>query len=233
MVEETKEQKVFTKTQFMITLILILFLSITGATYAYFAFSSTNNTTITGTAATVNLSLTVDKIFPLSDSDNTGMLVPQISISGDNDSPLSKALKSGCVDSNKNIVCQVYKITVGNSGGTVSQVVDGGVSFFGNTEMTQDIKEVMPSLKWKLITSVDKDTPTNSVLGTNLDIEASSNKDSFVNGLTMEVGSSYDYYMIVWIGETNEDQPTDQGNSFFGSVWFEATNGTGITSVFK
>ena len=43
--------------QLTITLILILFFCVTGATYAYFAISASNSDTITGNAATVNLTL--------------------------------------------------------------------------------------------------------------------------------------------------------------------------------
>ena len=57
MFEEMEPKKNVTKMQLTVTLILILFFSITSATYAYFAISATNNNTITGSAATVNLTL--------------------------------------------------------------------------------------------------------------------------------------------------------------------------------
>ena len=46
-------------------------------------------------------------------------------------------------------------------------------------------------------------------------------------------GTYFDYYMIVWIDETNEEQDIDEGNSFFGKVVFESSNGTGVTSTFS
>ena len=105
------------KLQLTITLILILFFSITSATYAYFAISATNNNTITGNAATVDLTLSVTKVFPTASTTNTGVIVPQLSVSGSSASPLSTALNSGCFDSNTNVVWQVYKITFQNDGG--------------------------------------------------------------------------------------------------------------------
>lgn len=227
-----------TKLQLSITLILILFICVTGATYAYFAISATNNNTITGNAATVNLTLNVEKVFPKETSENTGVIVPQLSTSGSATSPLANALKSECVDANENVVCQLYKITIENKGGTATQVVDGAVSFFGNSTMTTDITTTMPNLKWKLIESVDTATPTNSKLGTNSDNTANSTDTNFISNLTLSTNVSKNYYMIIWINETRNDQPIDvttdpeNPNTFYGKIEFTSTNGTGVTSTF-
>ncbi len=231
--EEQADKMIFTKTQLTITIVLILFFSITGATYAYFAISATNNNTITGTAATVNLTLNVTKIFPTSSSSNTGAIVPQLSVSESTNSPLSNALKNGCVDANSNVVCQVYHISIENQGGTATQVVDGKVSFYGNSAMTTDVKTTMPNLKWKLIDSVDATTPANSVLGTNEDNAATSTAVKFVSNLTLATADKYEYDMIVWINETNVNQPTDVGKTFYGKIQFDSSNGTGVTSTFS
>ena len=45
-------------------LIVTTFMSVLGATYAYFLFEKSNTDVINGTAATVNLSLDVERIFP-------------------------------------------------------------------------------------------------------------------------------------------------------------------------
>lgn len=231
--ENVDKEKTLTKIQLSITLILILIFSVTGATYAYFAISVNNNTTITGDAATVNLTLDVEKVFPTEASTNTGVIVPQLSVSGSSTSPLATALKSGCVDANTNVVCQVYKINIQNIGGTATQVVDGKISFFGNTAMTTDISTVMPSLRWKLITSADAATPADSELGTNTDLVASSSESVFANDILMPTGAEFTYYIIVWINESNEDQPTDEGSSFYGEIAFDSSNGTGVTSTFS
>ena len=222
----------YNKLQVTVTMILVLFLCITGATYAYFAISATNNNTVMGTAATVNLTLNVDKIFPTADSDNTGAMVPQLSTSGSATSPLATALKNGCVDSNQNVVCQVYKITIQNAGGTATQVVDGSVSFYSNVAMTADVSIAMPNLKWKLITSANATTPANSVLGSNADLAANFNNNIFANDVTLVTDASYQYYMIIWINETREEQPVDVGKTFYGKIQFNSANGTGVTSTF-
>ena len=222
----------FNKVQVSITLVLVLFLSVTGATFAYFAISESNNNTITGTAATVNLTLTVDKIFPTETSENTGVMVPQLSVSEDETSPLASALKNGCVDANTNVICQVYKIVIQNIGGTATQQVDGSVSFYGNSALTENVHTTMPNLKWKLITSADAATPTNSVLGANADLEANSNTNIFADDLILTTDANEEYYMIIWINETNNDQTVDEGNDWFARIDFNSSNGTGVTSTF-
>lgn len=225
--------KNLTKTHLTITLLLALVFSVTSATYAYFAISAIDNSTITGDAATVDLTLDVTRIFPTSSSTNTGVLVPQLSVSGSATSPLASALKSGCVDQNTNVVCHVYKISIQNKGGTATEVVDGKVSFYGNAGMTTNVATTMPNLKWKLITSANPTTPGNSVLGTNADLPANSNANKFVTNLTLVTDAKFDYYMIVWINETKAEQKEDIGKTFYGKIQFDSSNGTGVTSTFK
>ena len=221
------------KFQVTITLILVLSLCITGATFAYFAISESNNNTITGEAATVNLTLTVDKVFPTASSDNTGVIVPQLSTSGSETSPLATALKNGCVDANKNIVCQVYKIVAQNSGGTATQVADGWISFYSDSALTKNAITEIENLKWKLITSANATTPSNSVLGTNADLEANSNKNIFADDIIMPTNSTFTYYVIVWVNETGSEQTLDAGKTYYGKVEFSSSNGTGVTSGFS
>lgn len=230
-VENTYKEGKFTIIQLTITLILIILFSVTGATYAYFAAIATDDETITGTMATVNLTLDVKRIFPLESSSNTGVIVPQLSSNG----ALSLALKSGCVDDNNNVVCQVYKINIQNVGGTATQIVDGKVMFYGNNTLTNDVSSTMPSLRWKLITSADEVSPSNSVLGNNdaMIADTVGEDNVFADEITMVDGSNIDYYMIIWIDETNEEQDIDEGNSFFGKILFESSNGTGVTSTFS
>lgn len=229
----TVKEKTLPKVQAYVTLILILFFSVTGATYAYFASSDTNSNTINGDLATVNLTLDVIKIFPSASSDNTGVLVPQLSVSGNSSSPLTTALRNGCIDGNKNIVCQVYKIDIQNVGGTATQVADGWVSFYGDAAMTEDIAASIPNLRWKLVTSVDAMTPTNSVLGNNADLVANSSENVFADDIVMTTNKSFTYYIIVWLNETGEMQTVDAGKQYYGMIGFGSSNGTGVTATFS
>lgn len=220
-------KKITNKTTIII--ILTTFFSVLGGTYAYFFFSESDNLTITGEAATVNLELNVEMLLPTKTS--TGVMVPQKSTSGDNNSPLSSALKQGCVDANSNVVCQVYKINIKNNGGTATEVVDGEVSFYSDTSLTQDSKTKMPNLSWKLITSVDTENNSNSVLGTNEDNIASSTPVKFTQDIILGTNDEDTYYMIIWFNETNADQ-IDEGNTFYGKIEFTSSNGTGVTAAF-
>lgn len=227
-----KTDKKITKTQLTITLLLVLFISITGTTYAYFAISGNNNS-ITGDLATVNLTLNVTRVFPKATSDNTGVMIPQLSTNA----ALESALKGGCVDANKNVACQVYRIEVSNQGGNATQVVDGKIDFYSDPAMTKDISTTMPNLKWKKITSANETTPTNSVLGSFTNNTANTTGTKFVTDLTMVKNSTFTYYIIVWINEINvnqEDQSTQEmEKSFYGKVSIDSSNGTGITGTFQ
>lgn len=233
---KNNKEKSLAKIQLSITLILILFCCVTGATYAYLYATNFDDETISGDMATVNLTLDVAKVFPTANSENTGVMVPQLSTSNSANSPLASALKSGCVDGNGNIVCQVYKVNIQNVGGTATQVVDGEILFYGDNELTTDVKATMPNLKWRMIDEdgVNETTPSNSILGINPDLVADANDDNiFADDLTMTTNSGFTYYIIIWINETNSDQTVDEGNSFYARVEFNASNGTGITATFS
>ena len=90
----------------------------------------------------------------------------------------------------------------------------------------------MPNLKWRIASSIKESTPNNSVLGANLDNTASSTPTNFVTELTMTNNSSFTYYIVVWINETDVDQPIDIGKTFHGVIDFNSSNGTGVTSTF-
>ena len=219
------------KIQLSISLIVILFLVITGSTYAYLYAIDYDNNTIGGDMATVNLTLSVNRIFPKSSVENTGVLVPQIST--DVNSPLETALKSGCVDGNKNVVCHVYEIVVKNNGGTATLLVDGTALFYGDAELTTSVSNTMPNLRWKIIDSVNVTTPSNSSLGSNIDRIANNSEDNvFVSNVSLATNVERKYYMIVWINETGTNQSIDVGNSFYGEIKFDSSVGDGVTATF-
>lgn len=215
-----------------IIMLLVLIASTAGATFAYFYLEDENSNEITGNLATIDLTLSVTKIFPSSESNNTGVLVPQLSVSESSTSPLASALKRGCVDDNNNIVCQVYEITIENAGGTANETVDGSISFYADAEFTQNVNDTIPNLKWKLVNSVDVNTPTNSILGTDTDKEANSDINKFDTELFLTPNSKYNYYVIVWFNETGNKQDEEKGKSYYGIVNFNSSNGTGVTATF-
>ena len=167
-----------------------LIIGLIGYTYSFFNVTATNDSVIYGEAASVNLSLEVEKIAP---STNKG-LVPQL------DQYITSAVigrNGSCVDDNNNNVCQVYKITVTNSGASVHV----------NGRLKLDAKN-NPNLKWAIISGTTNPTLVSSV-----------NPYSYVKLIENELynsNESKDYYIVLWISETGTIQ-TDQGG-FSGVV---------------
>lgn len=230
-----------------ITLILVLVIMVTttGGTYAYFALSATNSTTITGTAATVGLTLNVTEA-PLggtsSNSTKTNVMVPQL------ESALGTAMGNNykCVDGNGNTVCKVYTITITNNSTSAVRVI-GTIKFAGNNNMS--------NLKWRRasgVTTLGSYKSNTSALGTTNAYDlldgttgTSSNTTPSVctfntasatqTGCTTEFlagnGGSKTYYIVVWIQETGSAQ-TDNG-TFTATIDFNGENGTGVTSTIR
>ena len=167
-----------------------LIIGLIGYTYSFFNVTATNDSVISGEAASVNLSLEVEKIAP---STNKG-LVPQL------DQYITSAVigrNGSCVDDNNNNVCQVYKITVTNSGASVH--VNGTLTLSAKNN---------PNLKWAIISGT-----------TNPTLVSSASPYTYTKLIENELynsNQSKDYYIVLWISETGTIQ-TDQGG-FSGVV---------------
>ena len=185
-----------------------LIVAIIGATFAYFTATANDTSTIQGNAATVSLGLTVQKV-----SHGNKGLVPQL------ETALSSAMKGvdsagtgedSCVDANGNTVCQVYKITVTNSG-------TGDAKLNGTLVLE---KGSVTNLKWATVTGWGTDPVAQGAKGDN-------NLDTNV---TVTGGGNKEYYVVIWIEEQGAAQ-NDTGN-FTGTVTFNAADGKGVTSTF-
>ena len=185
-----------------------LIVAIIGATFAYFTATADDNNTIQGSAATVKLGLTVQKV-----SHGNKGLVPQL------ETALSSAMKGvddagtgedSCVDANGNTVCQVYKITVNNSG-------TGDAKLNGTLALE---KGSVTNLKWATVTGWGTDPVAGGAKDDN-------NLDTNV---TVTGGGSKEYYVVIWIEE--KDAPQEDTGNFTGTVTFDAAGGEGVTSTF-
>ena len=186
-----------------------LIVAIIGATFAYFTASATNDTIIKGNAASVGLNLSVEKV-----SNGDKGLVPQL------ETALSSAMKGvdkaanagndSCIDANGNTVCQVYKITVGNTG-TAEAKLNGTLTLDG---------EGLTNLKWAIVSEWD----TNPTAG------GAKTDNVLASGVKISGSASQEYYVVIWIQEKNDAQ-SDSGN-FTGTVAFNAADGSGVTSTF-
>lgn len=210
--------------KYLLIVIFVFVLSIIGATYAYFFVLDSNNNTITGDAANVDLSLDVVKVLP--NVSSTDVVVPQLS-----GNVLNNAVKNGCVDSNNNVVCHVYKIDITNIS-DVTVVVDGGISYYGNANLTSGLENFIPNMKWMLISSFDINNISNTVLGNDSIKNATSVSSKFATNVSMAPLDHIVYYVVVWLNETGNQQ-SGEAQSFYGVVSFDSSNGSGITATFS
>lgn len=132
-----------------------LIVAIIGATFAYFtATQSAGNNVITGNAATVSFGLAVEKV---TTADETkGGLIPMT------DGMVEKAVtnastKGACVDDTDAAVCQIYKITISNTG-SAALFLDGYVNLTGGA--ASGATTAPTSMRWAQVFSTDSKTYT-------------------------------------------------------------------------
>lgn len=126
--------------------VLTLIVAITGATFAYYTATASNNV-FSGNMATISFDLKVSKASNIDDT--KGGLIPMTN------SMIQKAVNnvSGngiCVDDNENAVCQIYKITVINSS-TASMFVDGYVTLTGGSGNPTDYATSPTTMRWSQV----------------------------------------------------------------------------------
>ena len=102
--------------KYTILLLFTYFVFGIGFSYAYFAYSYQNTTTIVGNVIAINATLNVQRVVGTNEK-----MVPM------QNNALSNALNnvggtSACVDSNGNLSCQVYKITLNNTGSRLQHI---------------------------------------------------------------------------------------------------------------
>ena len=199
--------------------IIILFvyaILITSGTYAYLYAEDSNTNTFAGNMSTANVDLEVSRVTP-SESTGTSRLVPLL------DAALKNALKgnggvSSCVDANKNVSCEVYKITLKNTGkstlkltGTITLVASGANNIYQN-------------LKWELL---DNATTRKSEYKTNGMARATLEKNFLITS-----NETKEYYIALWISENGKDQRKTDMGVYGGLIEFNSSNGTGTTATF-
>ena len=212
-------------------IIATLMISATGATYAWFALSVNNTTEISGSTAQVSSTLNVTKVLPASGSTNTGVMVPQYSATG-NKNALKQAIDGGCVDANKNIACQVYRIEFHNTS-------TAGM----RASATLTLTSTMTNLKWYTIKTESNvasvpTSPTYTYPGSMTDAYGNLKAVTALGSSELIDANKYRYwYVVIWVEEKGEDQYSADGNkNFTGVVQIDSTdangNARGITSTF-
>lgn len=114
-----------------------LVVAIIGATFAYFTASKSDENTITGNMAKIEIGLSVTKV---TDADKDSGLIPmsnsmvEVAVNTTGSNMGSSAI---CVDDAGNAVCQVYKAVVTNSS-AAAVFVDGYVALMGGSGSPTD-----------------------------------------------------------------------------------------------
>lgn len=105
------------KIGYTIALVLLLIIIVVGATYAYFSATAKSDNDIKGGTLDVSLGLSVKKISATGSKSENLIPIYDGTISG-YASQLETAAQSkyNCIDKNDYTVCQIYEITISNTG---------------------------------------------------------------------------------------------------------------------
>ena len=187
-----------------------LVVAIIGATFAYFSASTTNNTDVTGsTASGASLSMAITRV---SDAGTAANMIPMLT--ADLQKGVTGTSLKSCVDANGNTVCQVYKITVTNGSADIGINVKG----------TMNLASTGQNMKWEVLA----DAKTVKADGT---VVAQGTEGVIVANQALAKSGSQDFYLVVWLEETNEAQDADDaGKAFTGTVTFNGVNADGTES---
>lgn len=191
----------------IISVIAIIVVTILGTTFAYFyAIANGNGDNITGD--TFNFKATLDtntiyqatKLFPLSNN------LVQTAISKANNK---------CIDKNNRDVCSLYRITLSNTGDSIT--LHPYITTTSTTYTTTNLKAQLYD---------DSFHPVSDVMTVSNDSNGKVYFTTSEENLAINLGSSNkSYYLVVWIMETSSSQVNDQGKSFSGTITFEGENG--------
>lgn len=203
-------KKIFGSICFVLGIAIIIS---TGTTFAYFNSSANSDGTISGSTLNFAVDLSLSKehvsnnMIPISDS------LIKTAISGSNK----------CIDNNGYEVCSLYKITLTNNGDPF--VLNGYIKTNSTTYTTGNLKYQIYDTNFN---------PLSDALTLSL---TSGDKIYFSKGndiLTTSINHNIvEYYLVMWITETNSLQSADYSKKYNGVVGFETVSGNKIETVFN
>ena len=188
---------------------------ITGGTYAYL-YTTKKNSTLVGNMSTANIDLQVTRVTPIP---NNGIsnLVPLL------DAALKNALLgnggvSSCIDANRNVSCEVYKVTIKNTGNSNLKLS----SFI--TLVASGANNIYQNLKWE---QIENATTRKTEYTTN-----GMSKSVLEKNFSLSVSETKEYYFALWISENGLDQRETDKGIYGGLVEVNSSNGSGTTATF-
>lgn len=196
------KRKIFSSICLVLGIVIIV---TTGTTFAYYVGSTSNTNTVKGsvTEFSVNLTLTTEykatKMIPLKDS----LVSTAIQYS------------SKCRDKNDYDVCSLYKLKLTNTG--PSYVLNGYLKTSSTTYTTSNLKYQIFNSNYTAASDVM--TVSNATNGM---VYFTKNNSK----ISINMGSTAtEYYLVMWISDTNSMQTSDYSKTYSGVVGFEATSG--------
>ena len=205
-----KLKKIRFLNKYIIIAIIVLLVIITRATYSFLAYSYSNRSVIKGNVIAVNATLDVERVV----GTNEGMVPLK-------DSSLNNAINGvgssngACVDKYGNLSCQVYKITLTNTGSRL-QSLKGTIKL-----EAKDSNSKYNNLGWRELTDTTTIKDGSVVNGMN--------ESTLVSGLTMESKEVKVWYIAVYIREANGPQEDIDKGEFKGTVTFKTDNSQSIS----
>lgn len=214
----------------LIVMIAVLMVTTTGATYAYFAISASNNNVLIGNAATASISLTVQEADlggTKSGATKTNVMVPQLSTTGSATSALSAAIGSNykCVDANGNTVCKVYTITITNNSSAAVRL-NGTIQFLAPKDGTAGAN-TYTNLSWRKITST-----TSLGTGTDIKITNASNGAIVSNNTANDCSTTGSHCSKIYDIPAADGTTCDVTNNSTGCTRISLAAGGGSTTYY-
>ncbi len=238
-----QKNKDYKKITTIFILIVTLIICETGATYAFFAITATSTGPITGTAASAELIFSVEPtlVSPASTYASKPM-VPQYAYNNSK-STIQLAVTGGtpvgttkvpCVDDNGNVICKVYTFTIQNNS-TAAVDVSGTINFAWTSPST------FTNLKWAPMSNATTVAAITSASDTDIHAAATT-PATFTDAAATPAtswnleasgtsGYSKQFWFVVWINETNNNQSSVDKGTWTATLTFTDSNGKGITST--
>lgn len=191
----------------IIIVAIMIVITVLGTTFAYFnAIANRTGDNITGDTFNFGASLSINTVHQAT------KLVPlNNSLVG---TAISKA-NNKCIDKNNRDVCSLYRITLSNTGDSIT--LYPYITTTSTTYTTTNLKAQLYNDSFTAVSDVM--TVSNTAAGK---VYFTSSE----NNLSVNLNSSnISYYLVVWIRDTLSSQPADQSKTFSGTITFEAING--------
>lgn len=186
----------------------IIIIVTTGTTYAYFQTSVTSGNDITGEVTEFKVNLNITEVYK-----STNMVPLK-----DNLVKTAITNSSKCRDKDNYEVCSLYKLKLTNTGQTFA--LNGYLKTSSTTYTTGNLKYQIYDTSYTAITDVM--TPSLTI---DEKVYFSKNNTNVTTNINT---SNIEYYLVMWISDTNSIQTSDHSKTYSGAVGFETTSGDRI-----